>query len=75
MQHLLCRTAVENRKYGVFEPGRIYSVLANVARHLKDKHRGAFVNLPSDGKRGRRLPDRYLGMITADRMQREGLSR
>ena len=75
MQHLLCRKEVDDKKYGEFVPGRVYDVLANVARHLKAKHKKAFVNAPSDGKQGRRLPERYLGMITADRMQREGLTR
>ena len=75
MQHLLCRTAVDDRKYGEFIPGRVYSVIANVARYLKAHHFKAFTSVPSDGHRGRRLPPRYLDMITSDRMEREGLTR
>jgi hypothetical protein len=75
MQHLLCRVAVDDKKHGEFIPGKVYNVLAHVSRHLKGKHKKAFVNVPTDGGRGRRLPPRYLDMITADRMQREGLTR
>ncbi len=75
MQHLLCRKAVTDRRHGEFVPGKVYSVFPYVGRRLKDKHRKAFQNVPTDGKRGRPLPLRYKAMQSQDRLLREGLER